>query len=255
MDLSYQVKGAGKLIVFLHGFGFNHLIWDDLTESLKEKYCCVLVDLPGFGNSDYYSYSLDSISDDIVNLPPLANNRFWLCGWSLGGLVAMATALSVPSRVLGLINLATNPSFVAGPCWPGIEKDVLMEFYKNLIKDYPKTIKTFLFIQFKQGGCDTGLFRKLVEVILKYPPCEPALEHSIELLAQTQFHLKLNQLACPSLWVYGEEDALVPAKVSAAMTEKNIPNILSVLIENAAHLPFITHKNAILDTMRSFIDD
>ena len=65
MDYIYQDKyvyfkkeGNGSPIILLHGWGVDSSCFDDLMDSLKEKYQVFAIDLPGFGKSvepsDYY---------------------------------------------------------------------------------------------------------------------------------------------------------------------------------------------------------
>ena len=47
----WDVKGIGKPLLFLHGWGSNSQLMKPLAESLSSIRTCYLIDLPGFGNS------------------------------------------------------------------------------------------------------------------------------------------------------------------------------------------------------------
>ena len=52
-DINYIEKGQGEIILFLHGWGQNIDMMLPLIDELKHKYKCVILDLPGFGKSNF----------------------------------------------------------------------------------------------------------------------------------------------------------------------------------------------------------
>ncbi len=106
-------EGAGKPIVFLHGFGGSGFGWRFLTSELKHDYRLIAVDLKGFGRSDKPLDGRYSILDhaDLVAqfLEKKRLRNVTLAGHSFGGGVALATALKMraraPRRVTKLILL------------------------------------------------------------------------------------------------------------------------------------------------------
>ena len=55
--MKYSLSGAGPVILFLHGIPTGRRLWDYVAQTLHHKFTCLVVDLPGLGES-----------------PPLANN-------------------------------------------------------------------------------------------------------------------------------------------------------------------------------------
>jgi len=49
---SYTDLGEGKIVLFLHGWGSNEAVFQDVRELLSKKYRCVSLNLPGFGLTD-----------------------------------------------------------------------------------------------------------------------------------------------------------------------------------------------------------
>ena len=73
-ELTHEFKGnkKGPVILFLHGFLGNKKDWYDIIPYLKDKYNCLLLDLPGHSNSkslkDKNSYSIEHIAISIIKI-------------------------------------------------------------------------------------------------------------------------------------------------------------------------------------------
>jgi pimeloyl-ACP methyl ester carboxylesterase len=94
--------GNGKPVVFLHGFASYLNIWISPSELMKDKFSCILVDLPGFGLSDRKKddYSPSRVADIVYNaLRKAGYEKISIVGHSWGGAVALALALKYPDFV------------------------------------------------------------------------------------------------------------------------------------------------------------
>lgn len=49
--LSYRMEGSGPPLLLIHGFGISFKIWRNLLPYLTPHFCCVMVELPGIGQS------------------------------------------------------------------------------------------------------------------------------------------------------------------------------------------------------------
>ncbi len=111
VNLYYQTYGQGLPVVFLHGFPFNHTIWEPLIPLLQDEVRMILPDLRGFGQSpvtdDVYSMRLQA--EDVVHLLDLLEvEKAVVVGHSMGGYVSLAFAHAYPNRLLGLGLIATQ---------------------------------------------------------------------------------------------------------------------------------------------------
>jgi 2-succinyl-6-hydroxy-2,4-cyclohexadiene-1-carboxylate synthase len=99
---------VGESIVLLHGFGGTHRAWDGVRARLgEERYTPLALDLPGHGlQADYERpITFAACVDYVLELAP---ERFALCGYSMGGRVALHVALAAPARVRALVLVATT---------------------------------------------------------------------------------------------------------------------------------------------------
>lgn len=117
--LAYTDIGQGTPIVFIHGLGSRKEAWRRQHE-LAEKYRLIIPDLRGHGETELETdISVANFAHDVLDLlNHLEVETAYICGLSLGGIVAQEIYRQAPERVKGLIlsNTASFiPSIVAGP--------------------------------------------------------------------------------------------------------------------------------------------
>ncbi len=109
----HQNDSSLPWVVMLHGFMGDGRVFDHLVEKLT-KFCNpVTVDLLGHGNSekvyDADRYSEEHQTADIITLvQQLAIAPVFLYGYSMGGRLALKTAIKAPELLKGLILESTN---------------------------------------------------------------------------------------------------------------------------------------------------
>jgi 2-succinyl-6-hydroxy-2,4-cyclohexadiene-1-carboxylate synthase len=95
-------------LVLLHGFAGTRRAWDQLAGRLAaERYRPLALDLPGHGPAADAG-EVPSMRAAVVSVLGAAPERFALCGYSLGGRVALNVALAAPERVQRLILVSTS---------------------------------------------------------------------------------------------------------------------------------------------------
>jgi 2-succinyl-6-hydroxy-2,4-cyclohexadiene-1-carboxylate synthase len=94
-------------VVLLHGFAGTGRAWDPVVERLDpERYTALAPDLRGHGSArDARPISFATVVDDVLAAAP---PRFALCGYSMGGRIALHVALAAPECVEHLILVATT---------------------------------------------------------------------------------------------------------------------------------------------------
>jgi 2-succinyl-6-hydroxy-2,4-cyclohexadiene-1-carboxylate synthase len=94
-------------VVLLHGFSGTHHAFDGVVASLeRERYRPLALDLPGHGAAGAARpITFDSCTAAVLDAAPA---RFDLCGYSMGGRVALQVALAAPERVARLVLVSTS---------------------------------------------------------------------------------------------------------------------------------------------------
>lgn len=89
--ISYLIEGKGDIILFLHGWGQNKESMLPIIDTLKNKYKCVLIDMPGFGKSKFNNAkNMEEYTNKIRTF--LEKNKLlpkYIVGHSFGGKVAI----------------------------------------------------------------------------------------------------------------------------------------------------------------------
>jgi 2-succinyl-6-hydroxy-2,4-cyclohexadiene-1-carboxylate synthase len=90
-------------VVLLHGFSGTHRAWDGVIAALdRERYRPLALDLPGHGEAADSGRPI-TFAGCVAHVLARSPERFALCGYSLGGRVALHVALAAPERVSRLV--------------------------------------------------------------------------------------------------------------------------------------------------------
>ncbi len=237
-----EVDGQGPALVLLHGWAMHGGVFAPLLKALTEHFECWVVDLPGHGASpERDGLGLHDTAERLLaRLPP----AHWL-GWSLGGLVALRAALDAPDRVRGLVEIAASPRFVVGPDWPhGVDHTVFASFASELRQDYARTVERFLALEVMGDEHAREEIRWLRQRLAERPPGDPAiLRDGLAILADTDLRAELPTLACPSLWIAGRRDRLVPWRALEHAAQASGGQFLC--LDKAGHAPFLSHPETV----------
>jgi 2-succinyl-6-hydroxy-2,4-cyclohexadiene-1-carboxylate synthase len=105
---------VSETLVFLHGFSGTHRAWDRVIERLDpERYRSIALDLPGHGEAADHERPI-SFGGCVDYVLARAPERFVLCGYSMGGRIALQVALASPERVQRLVLVSSSPG-IADP--------------------------------------------------------------------------------------------------------------------------------------------
>ncbi|MSQ78928.1 MAG: alpha/beta hydrolase [Flavobacteriaceae bacterium] len=103
--LSYRTLGSqGYVLVLVHGFCEDSRVWRLQEEELSKTCRIILLDLPGFGQSEMIGgeYSLERLAESVKYiLDEESIGKCTLVGHSMGGYVALAFAEKYPERLNG----------------------------------------------------------------------------------------------------------------------------------------------------------
>ncbi len=115
INLYYEVNGQGHPILFIHGLGSSTRDWEQQVPLFSKHYQVVTFDTRGHGKSDKPPgpYNISLFATDTaelikgLDLPPPH-----IVGISLGGMIALQLAVSVPDLVKSLTIVNAGPEFI-----------------------------------------------------------------------------------------------------------------------------------------------
>lgn len=110
--IAYKSWGAGKAVVFLHGFLENQTMWDVFIPELSKTHQIITLDLLGHGLSDVGTamQTMEEQAETVAALLAfLEIKKATLIGHSMGGYVALAFADLYPEKTEGIALLNSTP--------------------------------------------------------------------------------------------------------------------------------------------------
>ncbi len=252
MSLFIKVSGHGEPLVLLHGWAFNHAIWDELAHTLANRYTVYQVDLPAHGKSSVVSYQLPILLEHLQKALP--QPAIWM-GWSLGGLLAMAMARRYPQHVKALALVATSPCFMTQNDWQSaMPPKVLQNFAAQLQNDSAGTLKRFLALQVLGSESAKQTLKYLIQALDNAGYAHPeGLRQGLQLLIDTDLRAELAMIRCPAWLCLGELDALVPHAIQQTI-RPYWQDLQIDLIKSAAHIPFISHPEIFKNHLTAFLN-
>lgn len=203
MNINYQIKGEGRAIVLLHGWGGSSASLEKLQDFLAGAgFKVINLDLPGFGESDIPTKPLkleDYVEYLAQTLTALKLEKPVLLGHSFGGKISMLYAKTYPNKISSLI--LVNAS--------GIKPN--NELKKNTLY-YPTKVfgSVFDLPLLKQiKPLIRKLYYKLVVGEHDYVKSGPMQETMKNIIAR-DLDDELKDIKTPTLVIWGEKDKDTP---------------------------------------------
>jgi pimeloyl-[acyl-carrier protein] methyl ester esterase len=155
----------------------------------------------------------------------------------------------------GLVCVAGTPRFSQNSDWPNATShETLRSSAAGLKQDCKKTLDSFLLLQARGDSEMSKLLQILRQGLASRPdPDERALELGLDLLLHTDMRADLSKLQCPSMWLFGRRDRLVPVEVADDI-QSLLPQAQIEIFQHAAHLPMLSDQARCLELLQGFID-
>ena len=136
-------------LLFIHGFTGSHKSWTNIRASLN--YPSMVIDIPGHGKSIFNRLDDDYYFNDFTNELYLALlhmniKKIHICGYSLGGRLALCFAAKYPELIESLFLESTTIGFE-----PGDEKKICFELEENRFVN-----ATLESVQVARNACQEG---------------------------------------------------------------------------------------------------
>ena len=107
-DLNIYLDGDDKKqpIIFVHGFPFDHFMWDEQVKALGGDYYCIRYDIRGLGSSPAGDgqFTMEMFVDDLEKvIEELKLTKPILCGLSMGGYISLRAIERMQEKFSALI--------------------------------------------------------------------------------------------------------------------------------------------------------
>lgn len=240
INLYYNDIGSPESlpIILIHGFPFSSEMWKgqiQMLQSYKKNLRVITYDLRGHGQSDVGDgqYTIELLANDLIALLDyLKITKTILCGFSMGGYVALRAIERDPSRFSALILCDTMSTADSNEA--KIKRATSIELIKR--EGIARYAETFLKAVFAPQTFDAnpGIIEEIRRTILSNSPlgmCGALLA----MAGRTDSSEVLSRIGVPTLILVGEHDAVTPLTAAKSMRD-SIPNSELHLISNAGHM-------------------
>lgn len=255
-------SGDGAPIVFIHGLGGCWQNWlENLPRAAQERRAIAL-DLPGFAFSEMprekitisdYAHTVAELLHEIGIDEPVA-----LVGNSMGGFISAEVCLRHPDiceRIMlvsaagiSTTSLRQRPLLTAARVTAAmtefviarrerlVARPALRHAILGYVARHPTRLKPDLVLEIMHGAGSPGFL--------------PALEA----LTGYDYSDRLDDVKCPTLIVWGEDDKLVPVK-DAGEYERLIRNSRKVIFRDTGHISMVERPQTFNDLMMEFVNE
>jgi pimeloyl-ACP methyl ester carboxylesterase len=244
--LNVSVQGQGFPVLCLHGHPGSGYSLSVFTNHLSKRFQTIAPDLRGYGKSRFNgNFKMhDHLTDLEALLDRFQIEKCLVLGWSLGGIMAMELALTLPQRVTGLILIATAakprgshpPISLHDNLYTGIAALI------NLIKPgWQWNIETFgkrsLFRYLIQQHTPTAYRYIASSAVPAYLQTSNAATRALFSAIKAGYNRvpDLQQIQCPSLVLAGSQDRHITAD-SSLETSQHLQHCEWHCYPNTAHL-------------------
>jgi len=260
----YLDYGEGPPVLLLHGGGAGSAIWFKQIQVLSKTRRVIAPDHPVFGLSTQDAYKapfLPNLVSYMVRLfDELGLDRVDVVGLSMGAQAALAMALEDPDR---LGKLVVIDSAGLGRAFPLIFKLATVPLFGRLIvrpnrwgqDNYFKTMEV---VNYDFTGASA--YKQYAYDVTLPDGHGHAMRSSLfaitNILGQKSIFTdeELASISAPTLALWGAEDRVFPLEHGYRLAQL-LPNVSMHIIENARHVPFLDHPDAVNDLITGFLND
>ena len=240
--LAVELAGHGPLLLFMHGIGGNASNWRAQLPVFAAHFACVAWDARGYGGSANYDGPLqfdDFVTDVLRVLDHFSAPRAHLLGLSMGGRIAMRTALLHPERVGTLTLVDTHEGFEA---FSPAQRQAFVESRRAplLAGKTPADIADTVARSLVGPNARPEHLQQLVDSIAALH--KDSYIKSLQATVDQVVLGDISKISAPSHFIVGSDDSLTPVAMHHEMAAKMGGVPVSVL-PNAGHLSNIENAD------------
>ncbi|MGF1430770.1 alpha/beta fold hydrolase [Kitasatospora sp. LaBMicrA B282] len=245
------VRGSGPGLLLAHGAGGSiEANYGPIMAGLAARHTVVGVDYPGSGQTPTADtpLDLDVLADQLVAAADAEGlDTFAVCGYSLGGPVAIRTAVRHPQRVTSLVLSATfarvdTRTELAAAIWQQLhaagEHLVLAQYLAQQTLSAP-VLNSLTPAQLRTAAEQTA------------PALPLGTAAQVDLVRRADVRADLAVITVPTLVVITTADPLIPATLQRELAAA-VPGAQTVELATG-HLPFLEQPNRWVEIITDFL--
>ncbi len=251
----YQEGDPSKMtIFFIHGFPYDHSMWDEQVAALSLHHSCVTYDIRGLGESPagLGQFTMESFADDVEYIiDNMMLDKPVICGLSMGGYIALRSVERFEHKLGGLILCDTKSQaddnegkLKRAASIAKIDGEGLESFVNSFVPNCfaPQSVQ------------DLG--QSYYEILARSSSYDPVGVKGciLAMLGRNDTTGYLHNIKIPALVLCGEYDRLTPTDSMRSLAEK-IKGSRFVIIPNAGHMTPVENPDAVTGAIKKFMSD
>jgi pimeloyl-ACP methyl ester carboxylesterase len=242
----YIVKGEGKPLLLIHGYGAGMWVWEQQVEVLSRSHKVYALDLIGHGFSDRpkIDYTAETYIHFVRNfMDGVGIEKATLIGNSMGGGIAWAMAISFPERVNQLVLIDCVP--------PDVLNQVRNDSFKTLVALKGIPLLPYLVIGGRSKKSIKWILQECVSDIQRITPEMVNRQYQLSRIKGTTWVLystlnhaeeairlkdSFSLIHQPTLLIWGEDDLIFPPSVGERLHQAIRGSVFQV-IKGSGHIP------------------
>ncbi|HLA43695.1 MAG TPA: alpha/beta hydrolase [Aggregatilineales bacterium] len=256
--IHYEVYGKGRPVLFLHGWLGSWQLWRETIERVGERYRTYSLDFWGFGESRGVGSEEEAIQDFSVNafvdmvgqfMDKLGIPKAAIIGHSMGGTVAMSSAIRYPDRIVKAVTVGAPINGESLYLLLKLGGNPTLASLGFLIPPALRTIiGTYTYFAAKDGAA----VRSMVLQDLSRTTMQSFFQ-SIGTLRRTNLTGELPQIQQPLMGFYGKRDIIVSHRQHKLMKQL-VPHANIKLYNDSGHFPMIDCPEIFIQDLLEFLD-
>jgi non-heme chloroperoxidase len=245
-NLFYRSWGAGRPVVFVHGWAVSGNIWQYQMTPLSRQAQCVAYDKRGHGRSadPGRGYNYDTLADDLASvLDRLGLQDVVLIGHSMGPAeIVRYLSRHGTARVSRIVLISSALPFMlktpdnAG----GIDPALLEQRRQQWLEDLPKFLADNA-RAFVNGAASADTVSWIASLGLQ--ASLKALFDMNHAITETDLRAEVARVRLPTLIIHGAQDKSAPLELTGKPLATMIPGSELKIYEGAPHGLLLTHQS------------
>jgi pimeloyl-ACP methyl ester carboxylesterase len=250
--IHYKIKGKGKAVVMLHGFLESSEMWEDYAESLSKNFQDILIDLPGHGESGYFSTGTTiDLMAEMVNtlLDELGIKKVQMIGHSMGGYVTLAFAELFKRKLKSFILL--NSTAFEDPEENLEKREKAIEMLQSHPELYIKQTIPGLFREETLFHFSNEKHKLINSALKENAPYNGYIE-AVKAMRDRSDRIHMLRTHVPKLFIAGTFDPVIPENGSFRQIHF-LRHGNGIFLEDSGHMGFIEEKDTALQLITHFL--
>ena len=222
-------------MLFVHGAGGNHEIWENQTKYFRNA---IAIDLPGHDVGEGKRTIEEYVEDVRRFCDQKSLKNFVMVGHSMGGAITLKFALTYPEYLKAIVLVSTGAKLRVAP--------IVFEEIKRDYNNFLELMKEYAFL----NKTPSWVKDKAVKLMRSVKP--QVVYGDFEACDKFDVMGSLDRINLPTLIICGRDDLLTPVKYSEYL-RAHIRNSELRVIDDAGHMVMLEKPQEFNEILENFL--